>query len=203
MSETGRRSDARRRVSPTALLAVLLPLLTVGALSLVQPDEVVTPDRAPEQVSPSRVDLVCPSGTAGSEVALAASGRATGDVSSFSPGDTDPSPISLEADAVETVAGSETVFVRGNGQIAAELIGARIDAQEMTATECVLPRPEYWITGLGAGADHATSLELSNPDEGPAVADITVWGRTGQLDVPTLRGVTVPGGESQVLDLAE
>ncbi|MEJ7794760.1 MAG: DUF5719 family protein [Nocardioides sp.] len=203
MSETGRRSAVRRSVSPTALLAVLLPLLTVGALALVRPDVLASPDRDPEQVSPSRVDLVCPSGPAGSEVALAASGRATGDVSSYSPGDIDPSPISLVADAVETVARPDATFVRGNGRIAAELIGARIDEQEMTATECVLPRPEYWITGIGAGADHATSLELSNPDEGPAVADITVWGRTGQLDVPTLRGVTVPGGESQVLDLAE
>ena len=203
MNETGRRSAVRRRVSPTAVLAVLLPLLTVGALALVRPDVLATPDRAPEQVSPSWVDLVCPSGPDGSEVALSASGRAAGDVSSFSPGDIDPSPISLVADAVETVASPEATFVRGNGRIAAELIGARIDEQEMTATECVLPRPEYWITGIGAGADHATSLELSNPDEGPAVADITVWGRTGQLEVPTLRGVTVPGGESQVLDLAE
>ena len=203
MSETGRRSAVRRQVSPTALLAVLLPLLTVGALSLVRPDAPVTPDRAPEQVSPSRVDLVCPSGPDGSEVALAASGRAAGDVSAYSPGDVDPSPVSLVANALETLARSEPVFVRGNGRIAAELIGARIDEQGMAATECVSPRPEYWFTGIGADADHATSLELSNPDEGPAVADITVWGRAGRLDVPTLRGVTVPGGESQVFDLAE
>ncbi len=67
----------------------------------------------------------------------------------------------------------------------------------------MLPRPDYWLTGIGAGAEHASTLELSNPDEGPAVADVTVWGRTGPLDVPGLRGVTVPGGESQVLDLAE
>lgn len=203
-NEQGRRSAVRRSVSPTAVLAVLLPALTVSALFLVQPHEPVPRQAAPEQVSPSRVDLVCPSGPEGSELVLAAAGRASGDVSSYSPGEIDPSrPISLVADAVETLARSETTFVRGDGEIAAELIGARVAADDLAATECVVPRPEYWLTGIGAGADHATTLELGNPDEGPAVADVTVWGRTGQLDVPMLRGVTVPGGESQVLDLAE
>lgn len=201
MSEQGRRSAVRRSVSPTAVLAVLLPLLTVAALYLVQPHELADREAAPEQVSPSRVDLVCPSGPDGSQLVLATAGRATGDVSSSSPGDLDPSPISLLADAVETLTRPETTFVRGDGPIAAELIGARIAEDDLAATECVVPRPEYWLTGIGAGADHATALELSNPDEGPAVADITVWGRTGQIDVPTMRGVTVPGGESQVLDV--
>ena len=203
MSDQGRRSAVRRSLSPTAVLAVLLPLLTVGALFGVQPQRLATPETEPEQVSPSRVDLVCPSGPDGSEMAFAAAGRAEGEVSSSSPGDADPSPLSLVADAVETLARPDATFVRGNGEIAAELIGARIAEDQLAAAECIVPRPEYWLTGIGAGADHATSLELSNPDQGPAVADITVWGRTGQLDVPTLRGVTVPGGESQVLDLAQ
>lgn len=203
MTDTGRRSAVRRSVSPTALLAVLLPILTVGALALVRPDAPVVVDRAPEQVSPSRVDLVCPSGSSDSEIALATSGRATGDVSSISPGDLDPAPVSLVSDVVERLTRPDATFVRATGGLAAELIGARIDEEGMAATECVLPRSDYWITGLGAGAEHATVLELGNPDAGPAVADITVWGRTGELDVPTLRGITVPGGESQLLDLAE
>lgn len=203
MSDQGRRSAVRRTVSPTAVLAVLLVVLTVGALFLVQPHEVATREAPPQRVSPARVDLVCPSGPAGSELVLAAAGRASGDVSSSSPGDVDPSPISLVADAVETVVRPQTTFVRGNGEIAAELIGARTTEDELAATECVVPRPDYWLTGIGAGSDHATTLELSNPDEGPAVADITVWGRTGRLDLPALRGVTVPGGASQVLDLAQ
>lgn len=199
----GRRSAVRRALSPTALLAVLLPLLTVGALALVQPDPVSTPDRAAEQVSPSRTDLVCPSGADGSELAVAAAGKTEGQVSSFSPGDIDPSPLSLVADAVSTVTRPDATFVRGSGAVAAELIGARIAEDGLAATECVLPRPDYWLTGIGAGAEHASALELSNPDEGLAVADITVWGRAGPLDVPGLRGVTVPGGETQRLDLAE
>ena len=200
---TGRRSAVRRAVSPTAVLAVLLPLLTVGALALVRPDQPGAVARPAEQVPPARVDLVCPSGPEDSELALAAAGETEGDVSSFSPGDIDPSSISLVADAVETVTRPDPTFVRGSGAIAAELIGARATADGLAATECVLPRPDYWLTGIGAGGDHASTLELSNPDEGPAVADVTVWGRTGLLDVPGLRGVTVPGGESQLLDLAE
>lgn len=199
---SGRRSAVRRALHPTVLLAVLLPLLTVGALALVQPDPVSTPDRAAEQVSPSRTDLVCPSGPRGSELAVAAAGTAEGQVSSYSRGDVDPSPISLESDAVSTVTRPDATFVRGSGAVAAELIGARIDEEELATTECVLPRPEYWLTGIGAGAEHASTLELSNPDAGLAVADVTVWGRGGRIDVPGLRGVTVPGGETRRLDLA-
>jgi hypothetical protein len=40
--ESGRRTAGGRRISPTGVLAVVLPLLTVGALSLVQPDATQT-----------------------------------------------------------------------------------------------------------------------------------------------------------------
>jgi hypothetical protein len=202
-SETGRRSAVRRALSPTAVIAVLLPLLTVGALALVQPDEVTTPDRAAAQVPPSRVDLVCPAGEGEDELSLATAGRAGGDVETSTPRDREPSPVRLRPDTVERLGEQDPTFVRGSGPIAAELLASRTREAGLAATECVLPRPDYWFTGLGAGAEHSSTLELANPDQGPAVADVTVWSRTGVLDVPTLRGVTVLGGESQELDLSE
>jgi hypothetical protein len=62
--------------------------------------------------------------------------------------------------------------------------------------------PDSWFTGVGAGAGHRSVLELTNPDSGTAVADITVHGRSGVVDVPRLRGVSVAGGTSVRLDLA-
>ena len=46
------------------------------------------------------------------------------------------------------------------------------------------------------------SWSWSTPTPGPALADVTVLGPTGPLDVPRLRGVAVPGRSSVRLDLA-
>lgn len=199
---TGRRSAVGRRVSPTAVIALLLPLLTVGALTLVEPYDAATPDRAAEQVPPSRVDLVCPGGEGDDDLALATAGEAEGDVSVVAGGG-ERQPVDLGPDATELLGEQDPAVVRGTGAVAAELIGARLRDDALAAADCVLPRPTYWFTGLGAGAEHSSTLELANPDGGPAVADVTVWGSSGVLDVPTLRGVTVLGGESEQLDLSE
>lgn len=199
----GRRSTVRRVVSPTALIAVLLPLLTVGALSLVRPDRPEQVARPAEQVPPSRVDLLCPPGDGDDALALAAAAGAGGTASTRVPGATEGTPVELRQDAASAVEEQEPVLVRATGELAAQLIGARSRQQGLAATECVLPRPDYWFTGLGAGAEHSSTLELANPDAGPAVADVTVWSGSGELDVPTLRGVTVPGGTAESLDLAE
>ncbi len=199
----GRRSAVGRRISPTAVIAVLLPLLTVGALTLVEPFDAATPDRAAEQVSPSRVDLVCPAGEGGDDLALATAGEAEGDVATVTPGGGERQPVTLAPDATALLREQDATFVRGTGAVAAELIGARLRDGGLASADCVLPRPTYWFTGVGAGAEHSSTLELANPDGGPAVADVTVWGSSGVLDVPSLRGVTVVGGETQQLDLSE
>jgi hypothetical protein len=200
---TGRRSAVRRAVSPTALLAVLLPLLTVGALSLVRPDEPEQVARPAEQVAPSRTDLVCPPGEGDDPLALAAAAGAGGEATTRLPEEAEPTPVELRQDAVTELDEQEPVMVRGTGELAAQLIGARSREEGLAATDCVLPRPDYWFTGVGAGATHSSTLELANPDQGPAVADVTVWTSTGEVDAPTLRGVTVPGGTSESLDLSE
>ena len=71
-----------------------------------------------------------------------------------------------------------------------------------SALACEPPAPERWFTGLGAAAEHASTLTLVNPDRGPAVADVTVWDATGEVDVPALRGVRVPGGRAVSFDLS-
>jgi hypothetical protein len=198
---TGRRSAAARRVSPTAVLAVLLPALTVGALALVRPAEVTVPSRAAEQVAPTRVDLVCPEGPAESRLAFTGSSETEDSVTLVAEGAIDASRLGLVQDGVTDLDDASPVWVRGNGPVAAELIGSRYVEQGLASAPCVQPRPEYWFTGVGAGAEHTSTLELANPDPGPAVADITVWGGTGPIDVPGLRGISLPGGETEQIDL--
>jgi hypothetical protein len=82
------------------------------------------------------------------------------------------------------------------------LVASRQD-EGPAAVSCRAPESDQWFTGLGAAARHSSVLELVNPDPGPAVADITVLGPRGLVDAPSLRGITVPGGRSLRLDLAQ
>ena len=88
-------------------------------------------------------------------------------------------------------------MVNGSGDLAAGLVVTRSGAG--SAVGCDRPVPEQWFTGVGASAEHSSTLTLVNPDKGPAVADVTVWDGSALVDVPALRGVRVPGGAHRVL----
>ena len=158
----GRRSAVRRSLSPTAVIAVLLPLLTVGALSLVRPDEPDVVARPAEQVAPSRTDLVCPSGEGDDPLALAAAAGSGGEVATRLPTETASTPVELRQDAVTEVPDQQPAFVRGTGELAAQLIGARSREQGLAAITINPAR----IFGL---ADRVGSLEPGKD------ADLVIW----------------------------
>ena len=203
--ESGRRTAAGRRVSPTGVLAVVLPLLTVGALSLVQPDATQQPERPADAVPVEQADLVCPPAIGDQPgIAIAPAGKLDGGTAAVDSGDDEPTDVELRSDSVTTLPDREdATFVRARGAVSAQLLAARFQPDGLAATECALPRPGYWFTGVGADANHASVLQLANPDTGPAVADVTVLGRTGPIDVPELRGLTVQGGKTVEVDLAQ
>ena len=92
----------------------------------------------------------------------------------------------------------------GEDALAPGLVGARFGGGgEVAALSCPTTAPDEWYTGVGAGARHDSVLELVNPDAGPAVADVTVYAGAGPVDVPELRGVSVPGHSSVRLDLGQ
>jgi len=203
---SGRRSaTGRRRIGPTGLLALLLPLLTVGALALVQPDPTQVTSTPADSVPVDQADLVCPPAFAPeSGLAVAPAGRLDGGTAGVDGGEGDTTDIDLRSDAVTALDDTtDAGFVRARGAVSAQLLAARFQPRGLAATECPLPRPSYAFTGVGADADHASVLQLSNPDTGPAVADVTVLGRNGPLDVPELRGLTVQGGRTVEVDLTE
>ncbi len=201
MTESGRRSAATGRgLSPTVVLALLLPLLTLGALFLAQSEAAEDPPRPPEPTTLGSASVICPSGATGTVFVGTGEESVQGDATALSDGEEQTVPLrSGQVSSVEDVPGP--VVVTGTGDLAPGLLAARFGSRDLSAADCPGPRPEAWFTGVGAGASHNSVLELVNPDEGPAVADVTVYSPDGVLDVPQLRGVTVGGGDSVRLDL--
>jgi hypothetical protein len=206
MSHTapGRRSATRRtRLNLTTLLAVALPVLTALALVAVRPGEAGEATSPPTRTDLTTATVVCPAPLEGApDVALTSSADGVdGDVR-VGLGDKTTKARVTSGQVTTVGRGDGPAAVIGEDETAPGLAAARFGDRETAATGCVAPAPVSWFTGVGAGAGHTSVLELVNPDSGTAVADITVYGRAGVIDVPQLRGVSVSGGTSVRLDLA-
>jgi hypothetical protein len=200
----GRRSahQSHAAFDTTTVLAVLVPIVTVLAVLLVRPEEAAVVDRHPTRTSLTSASIVCPSalpGASSASLTTAEKGvRGTVRV-------TNGSGAAEERIAFGAVTrvdrGTGPLTVTGEGELAPGLVGARFGSRQVAAVACPAPSPDQWFTGIGAGPSRNSVVELVNPDAGPAVADVTVHGGAGVLDVPRLRGVAVPGRSSVRLDL--
>ncbi|HEX5862534.1 MAG TPA: DUF5719 family protein [Nocardioides sp.] len=203
--QPGRRSapGGRGGLTSTGVLAVLLPAATVGTLLLVQPHEPVDARRPPEPTTLKSAAVACPSPPDGPGVAYVGTAQADarGKVTVTTGGK--KSSVPVRPGQLTRVPGTGPVVVEGEGDLAPGLLGGRFGDRRLAAVDCALPAPETWFTGVGAGTSHNSVLELTNPDAGPAVADVTVLASTGEIVDSGLRGVTVPGDESVRLDLSE
>ena len=199
----GRRSATRRRgLNLTTVLAVALPVLSAGALLLVQQDAPGDQARPPARSTLTAATLTCPAALPGT-TAVSLTTVAEGVDATVTAGSGDAGQdVPLRSGRVSTFDADKAVPISGEDEAAPGLLAARVSTDEHAAVTCPAPEPVQWFTGVGAGPAHASVLELTNPDAGTAVADITVLGRDGQVDVPRLRGVSVPGGTSVRLDLA-
>ncbi|MCF6378681.1 DUF5719 family protein [Nocardioides KLBMP 9356] len=198
----GRRRVAEaagRRPSPLTLLAVVVPLLTVAALAIVRPAATPPTSHPPSSATLDRATAVCPARLPGADdVRLGSTGLGSGDVAIRVGRQDDIAPIDS---GVGSLTEREAVVVDASGDLAAGLVVARSGAG--SAVDCDRPVPERWFTGAGASAEHSSTLTLTNPDKGPAVADVTVWDGSALVDVPALRGVRVPGSGTASFDLSQ
>lgn len=198
---SGRRTSGllRARFGPLEVLAVVLPLLTVAALALVRPVDESRGLFPPTEVPLARTTLMCPSilsPVLGGGVSLSNADGVSGELAVRVPGDD-----VLRLDGTTRIAPKTAYAVQAEGDVAAALVGTR--SGDGAAVRCGSPQSEQWFTGVAAAAEHYSTLELVNPDGGPAVADVSILGPDGPLDVPALRGVTVPGGQTLRFDLSE
>lgn len=206
MSQPGRRSARRSRsINPTAVIGLVLVVLTVGVLLVAQPHEPESRATPPEESVLTTSSVGCPAGLPGHDEVLVASGaqeKVVGDVD-LSAGK-EKRRMTVATGRVASDPGHpDPVTVTGTGGLAPALVAARLGDGPPAAVDCPSPRPESWFTGMGAGTNHDSVLELVNPDDGPAVADVAVYAQGGKVDVPELRGVTVSGHDSVRIDLAE
>lgn len=206
MADPTSTSGRRRRIaatggrpSPLTLLALLIPVLTVAALALVRPASVPVTTFAPTDADLDRATAVCPVRLPGAdEVVIGNTTLASGDLAVRVDGVDGEESLTRGLGSLEERA---EVVVSAQDDLAAGLVVTR--AGSGSATVCAQPAPEQWFTGVGAAAEHASTLTLINPDRGPAVADVTVYDGSGVVDVPALRGLRVPGGRSASFDLAD
>ncbi len=201
---SGRRMAAAAPARPSRssiALAVLVPLLTIGAITLV--DGTPAPGRAgvpPQDTELTSLQVVCPASIEGGDLRVS-SARSTGQVS-LRLGE-NSSDLDVTADATSVVTDrDDAVVVDGRGELARGLVATRLDNDSAAADVCGPPQPDYWFTGAGSASIHSSVLELVNSDSGPAVADIEIRSQRGTISVNSLRGVTVPGGTSTSIDLA-
>lgn len=186
---------ARRPLDITFVLAIAVPLLVALALFLTNPGFGSSYFHQPTTPGLDRSVVVCPgSFGAGDELAVGAAG--TGEIS------VGERSASLPADgAVIAPAGGDPVVITASDAAAPGLVATRSSTSPVAAAACISPRADQWFTGLGAGPAHNSYVVLVNPNPGPAVADLTVLGDAGPIDVPALRGIAVPGHDTQVIDL--
>lgn len=195
------RRLATSRVNLTSALAVVLPLAVAGAVALVSTDPGAVPTRAPELTPLRQASVVCPAPISGGAVQVSTGEpEAAGVVALLNAsGDTE---ARVSHGQVTTAPADGPVVIAGSGALAPGLVAGRTAPAPLAAVDCPTTAPDQWFTGLGAGPTHSSVVELVNPNSGPAIADIEVFGEEGPMDVPALRGVAVPGGSTQELDLA-
>jgi Family of unknown function (DUF5719) len=208
VSRAGRRRTAPRRgLNPLLLVAVLVPVLTaLVALGLHQP-QVATGMTPPVEAPLTRADRGCPATPDDRGEVMVASARpdVAGEVSLRVLDDDDAESESLAVPAGGTgeVSDPGAVRVTGRDQLAPGLMATRVVPGRLAAVACPGPSVDTWFSGLGGRAEHASVIELQNPDLGASVVDIEIYAHRGQLDVPELLGIRVPGRSAYVVDLAE
>jgi len=203
----GRRAAAVRDASPSQkalMVTAAVPLLTLAAMGVTSGAPTKPPAAVrPENTSLTTLQVVCPAQiAAGGHVLLTSAKAEKAAGVQMRLGETRQT-AALSKFRTTTTRPSTATIVDARGGLAPGLVVGRVNDPEAAAVQCGAPLPEYWFTGVGAGSIHASKLELVNPDSGPAIADIEVLGADGDLDVPDVRGVTVPGGTATTIDLAK
>lgn len=202
-SRGGRRTAARRtRLNLTVVLAVVLPVLSAGVLLLVRPDAPGDTTYAATRTTLTASTLICPSALPGGPgVALTSASDDVDGTVRVGLGST-AKDADLVSGRVTSADDAGALAVVGEDDAAPGLVAGRAGADDAAVASCLPPAAVRWFTGVGAGASHRSVLELTNPDAGTAVADVTVLGAEGVVDAPALRGVSVAGGSSVRIDLA-
>lgn len=194
------------KVTASAVPALLTPWLVVALLWAAPLAPGAEPDgpRAPQRRPVTTTDLVCPPALTDEVTWLAApSGRAEGTVRIRTLGTSSSTTATVDGSAPVSGPAAEQPQVITARRALARTVAAGRWAEGSPVAGCRSPATETWFTGIGASAEHASTLYLTNPDGGPAVADLTVYGRRGPKNPDDIAEVKVSGHDSVAIDFAE
>jgi hypothetical protein len=187
------------RIDVVSVLAVVIPLVTVGALSLVQKPPVHDHGRPPSLTDLTSATVVCPAPRPTAPIAwVSTASGASGEVTVGTGDQTTTVPVSTGS--VTRLPGPGPAEVRGDDDLAPGLLALRFGTSPLTTQVCSTPSPEQWFAGVGAGPTHDSVIELVNPDSGPADVDITLYGNRA-FTRRQLHGITIPAHRTVRLDL--
>lgn len=207
-TQRGRRAALlpKGRPDTATLLAAVLPVLTLGAALLVVPRAVPVVLHPPTEAALVHLDRGCPRALSGpGEVTVANASGVGGqaELRSLAGAQTEPEPLQLgEGSVATTPVSAKPVLVSAEDETAIGLLAARGHDSPLASVPCPVPASQAWFTGLGARSDHASYLEIDNPDVGAAVVDVILYSRRGVVSAPDVRGIRIPGRTSVTLDLA-
>ncbi|WP_183095296.1 DUF5719 family protein [Nocardioides stalactiti] len=207
----GRRGIVRRhRVDLLVVLAMLLPTAVVGALALLDGEDSSSYTQAPPSsarlTDASVVCAAAASSTAGDVVVSRVPHMRGGEVAvRVAEGGAEelgvPRQVDVRSGDLTLVRTDGDVLVTGEEAAAPGLVAGRTGAAR-AAAECRAPTFDEWYVGIGAAAKQASVVELVNPDDGPAVVEIALYGHPGLVIENDLRGIRVPGHTVMRIDLA-
>lgn len=209
----GRRGIVQRhKVDVLVVLGMLLPAVVAFAFAVVEGDDAREwPAAPPAGARLTNASVVCaaaPSSTAGAVVLARVPRMKGGEVAvRVAEGDairlTERAPVDVRSERLTRVATDGDVVATGKDAAAPGLVAGRTGAAR-AAAECRPPTFDEWYVGLGAAAKQSSIIELTNPDDGPAIVEIALYGRHGLIEEEQdLRGIRVLGHEVMRLDLAE
>jgi uncharacterized protein DUF5719 len=200
----------RRRFGADVLLAIVLPVLCAAVLLLLQPDRGQPTGQPPAETPLDAASVVCPAALPGTGADALGVSTVGADLATPVAGDVQVglgdavAPVKVRTARLSaTASGPGPAVVTGSGDLAPGLVAGRAQTAPLAAVDCAPTVADQWFTAVGAGATHDSTVELVNPNTGQATADITVRSPSGLLDVPALRGVSVPGNTSLLLDLGQ
>jgi hypothetical protein len=189
------------RVDAVTVLAVVIPLLTVGALWLVQKPPVHDDHHPPSLTRLTGTKIVCPSSASTSpDGGVGTATDASGELTVGNGATSTTVPVS--PGAVSRLPGAGPAVVQGNDDLAPGLLGLRSGTRPLTTQVCDVPSAEQWFSGVGAGPTHDSVIELVNPDAGRADAVVTLYGNR-EFTRRQLRGITIPAHRTVRLDLGK
>ncbi|TQL67293.1 hypothetical protein FB381_1167 [Nocardioides albertanoniae] len=199
------RRQRGRRLDNTALVALGLIAVMAVALLLIRPHQWEQPKLAADSSAPTSATVVCPGKpkNGSDEVAVTNAADGAGTIQLGGPGAGKGIEATAESGRITAKpVKAGPVVVSAGKEVAPGLVAGRSTSKPLAATGCLAPQAEAWFPGIGAGATHNSILELTNPNNGAATVDVSLFDDKGAVAVPEdLRGVTIPGDTTRTFDL--